>query len=142
MKQIEPETFWKNYEEALGEKVLAYALGQYLTGWAEYEMPLWGLLIATDGGFRFHHFPHEGWIQALSRMSTGGDAPTEKTIFIPRDRLISVELRREKSLLKRIFVAGQPRFILRYRDSGGAEAELVAEADSKASIIVEKLQSR
>ena len=141
MKQIDPEIFWKQYENSLGEKVLAYTLWQYLTGWAEYEMPLWGLLIATDGGFRFHHFPHEGWIQALSRMSTGGEAPPEKTIFIPRDRILQAELRREKSLLKRIFVAGQPRFVLRYRDSGGVEAEFVAEADSKASIIVEKLQS-
>jgi hypothetical protein len=138
---IDPDAFWKQYEAALGEKVLAYSLGQYLTGWAGYGQPLWGLLIATDGGFRFHHFPHESWIQALSRMSTGGDGPTEKTIFIPRDRILQVELRRETSLLKRIFVAGQPRFILRYRDNSGAETEFVAEADPKASLIVEKLQS-
>jgi hypothetical protein len=140
-KNTSPEIFWKQYEAALGEKVLAYTLGQYLSGWAEYDPPLWGLLIATDGGFRFHHFPHEGWIQVLSRVSTGGDAPTEKTIFIPRDRILQAELRREKSLLKRIFVAGQPRFILRYRDNSGAEVEFVAEADSKASLIVEKLQN-
>jgi hypothetical protein len=141
MKQMDPDVFWKQYEAALGEKVLAYTLGQYLSGWAGIDRPLWGLLIATDGGFRFHHFPHEGWIQALSRLSTGGDAPTEKTLFIPRDRILAVELRREKSLLKRIFVASQPRFILRYRDSDGAEAEFAAEADSKASLIVEKLQT-
>ena len=139
-KNTDPEEFWKQYEASLGEKVLAYTLGQYLSGWAEYDPPLWGLLIATDGGFRFHHFPHEDWIQALSRMSTGGNAPTEKTIFIPRDRILWSELRREKSLLKRIFIAGQPRFVLRYRDGAGAEAEFVAESDSKASLIVEKLR--
>ena len=139
-KNTNPEEFWKEYEAALGEKVLAYTLGQYLAGWAEYDPPLWGLLIATDGGFRFHHFPHEGWIQALSRLSTGGDAPTEKTIFIPRDRILSAELRREKSLLKRIFIATQPRLVLSYLDSADAEAEFIAEADSKAALIVEKLQ--
>jgi hypothetical protein len=140
-KNTDPEEFWKHYEAALGEKVLSFSLGQYLYGWAEYDLPLWGLLIATSGGFRFHHFPHEGWIQALSRIGAGGDAPTEKTIFIPRDRILRVELRREKSLLKRIFMASQPRFILRYRDNEGAEAVFVAEADSKASLIVEKLQN-
>jgi hypothetical protein len=141
MKQVDPEAFWKQYEAALGEKVLAYTLGQYLSGWAGIDRPLWGLLIATDGGFRFHHFPHEGWIQALSRVTTGGDAPKEKTIFIPRDRILGAELRRETSLLKRIFLPRQPRFILRYRDSDGAEAEFIAETDSKASIIVENLQN-
>ncbi|GHT89887.1 hypothetical protein FACS1894137_19220 [Spirochaetia bacterium] len=140
-KSKDPEEFWREYETALGEKVLAYTLGQYLSGWAEYDPPLWGLLIATDAGFRFHHFPHEGWIQVLSRVSTGGDAPTEKTIFIPHDRIHSVELRREKSLLKRIFIANQPRFVLRYRDGSGIEAEFVAETDSKAALIVEGLQN-
>ncbi|GHV81335.1 hypothetical protein AGMMS49944_31260 [Spirochaetia bacterium] len=139
-KNTDPETFWKQYEASLGEKVLAYTLGQYLAGWEEYAHPLWGLLIATDGGFRFHHFPHEGWIQALSRISTGGEGPKEKIIFIPRDRILAVELRREQSLLKRIFVNGQPRFVLRYRDNAGAEVELIAETDSKASLVVEKLQ--
>ncbi|GHV74846.1 hypothetical protein AGMMS49940_21480 [Spirochaetia bacterium] len=140
-KNTDPETFWKQYEASLGEKVLAYTLGQYLAGWEEYAYPLWGLLIATDRGFRFHHFPHEGWIQALSRISTGGEGPTEKIIFIPRDRILAVELRREQSLLKRIFVNGQPRFVLRYRDNAGAEAELIAETDLKAALVVEKLQT-
>jgi hypothetical protein len=140
-KNTDPEEFWKQYEAALGEKVLAYTLGQYLSGWAEYALPLWGLLIATDAGFRFHHFPHEGWIQVLSRMTGGGDAPKEKTIFIPRDRILAAELRKEKSLLKKIFLPGQPRLVLRYRDSSGVEAEFIAEADSKASLIIEKLQN-
>jgi hypothetical protein len=139
-KNTDPADFWEKYEATLGEKVLSYALGQYLSGWAEYDPPLWGLLIATDAGFRFHHFPHEGWIQVLSRVSTGGEAPTEKTIFIPRSRIIQAELRREKSLLKRIFFASQPRFSIRYRDNEGAEQEFVAEADSKAAAILEKLQ--
>ncbi|MDR0597755.1 MAG: hypothetical protein LBG14_04545 [Treponema sp.] len=137
----DPREFWKQYEADLGEKVLAFSLGQYLSGWAEYDPPLWGLLIATDRGFRFHHFPHEGWLQSLSRISAGGKPPVEKTMFIPRERILLAELRREKSLLKRIFLASRPRFMIRYRDDDGAEEEFVAEADSTASVIIGKLQA-
>ncbi|MDR3123784.1 MAG: hypothetical protein LBU16_08415 [Treponema sp.] len=139
-KNTDPREFWREYEAALGENVLAFSLGQYLSGWAEYDPPLWGLLIATDRGFRFHHFPHEGWIQALARLSTGGEAPTEKTIFIPRERILRAELRRETSLLKRILLASRPRFVVRYRDEDGAEEEFVAEADSAAEAVLENLR--
>jgi hypothetical protein len=118
---------------------LSFSLGQYLSGWAEYDPPLWGLLIATDRGFRFHHFPHEGWLQALSRLSSGGKAPAEKTIFISRERIIHAELRRERSPLKRILFASRPRLVIRYRDDNGAEEEFIAEADSKAAAVIENL---
>jgi hypothetical protein len=138
-KKADPEEFWKSYEAALGEKVLAFSLGQYLAGWAEHDPPLWGLLIATDRGFRFHHFPQEGWLQALSRLSGGGKAPVEKTIFIPRERILRAELRRERSLLKRILLAPRPRLVVRYRDEDGGEEEFIAEADSAAAAVAEKL---
>jgi hypothetical protein len=141
MKGRDPQEFWKEYEAALGEKALAFSLGQYLSGWAAYDPPLWGLLIATDRGFRFHHFPHEGWLQTLARLSAGGKPPAEKTIFIPRERIVLAELRREKSLLKRIFLPSRPRFVIRYRDDGGAEEEFVAEADSTAAALIEHLRS-
>jgi hypothetical protein len=139
-KNMDPDDFWKQYEANVGEKVLSYTLGQYLSGWPEYTAPLWGLLIATSGGFRFHHFPHESWIMAISRLSSGSEAPKEKTIFIPRDRILQADLYIEKSLLKKIFLASSPRLVLRYVDNAGAEAEFVAETDSKASLIVENLQ--
>ncbi|MFP3043360.1 hypothetical protein LQZ19_16220 [Treponema primitia] len=140
-KTTDPDEFWKKYETALGETVHSYAMGQYLSGWPEYDYPLWGLLIATSGGFRFHHFPHEGWLQILSRASSGGDPPKEKTIFIPQDRILRAELRIEKSLLKRFIFARGPLFVLRYTDSTDTEAEFVAEADRKASEVVEKLNN-
>ncbi|MDR3160628.1 MAG: hypothetical protein LBU28_03335 [Spirochaetaceae bacterium] len=136
-KETDPARFWKEYEEKCGEQVLAYTLGQYLSGWDDFNLSrresLWGLLIATSGGFRFHHFPHEGWIQALSRVSSGGEAPKEQTLFIPKDQLTSVELRMEKSLLKKLFFPSSPRLVIRYGDAGG---ELVMETDQKAREIV------
>jgi hypothetical protein len=140
-KSADPQEFWKEYEARLGEKVLSFSLGQYLSGWAEHDPPLWGLLIATDRGFRFHHFPHEGWLQTLSRLSSGGKAPVEKTIFIPRERILRAELRRERSLLKRIFLASRPRFVIRYKAGDGAEEEFVAEADSSAAAMLANLRT-
>jgi hypothetical protein len=139
-KQANPSEFWKNYETQLGEKVLSFALGQYISGWEEFAPPLWGLLIATDGGFRFHHFPHEGWLQLITRATSGSAAPKEKALFIPRDRILSAELYIEKSILKKIFAAASPRLIIRYLDAKGGEGEFVAETEKKAEEIIQQLR--
>jgi hypothetical protein len=136
----DPAVFWREYEEKCGEKILAFALGQYISGWAEYDFSFWGLLIATEGGFRVHHFPHESWIQALSRAATGGDLPKEKTIFIPKDRILSAELKMEKSLIKRILFSPSPQLHIRYRIDG-MEAVLKAVTEKRAAVIVEALRS-
>ena len=145
---MDPADFWRGYEEKCGEKVLAYALGQYISGWEEYETPFWGLVIATGGGFRFHHFPHESWIQVLSRTTMGGEAPKEKTIFIPRTRIISVDFQVETRWWKRLLVPGQPRLFVRYRRTDGTDgssedagAELVVETEKKAERIAEELRN-
>jgi hypothetical protein len=139
-----PEQFWREYEASTGEKVLFYTLGKYLSGCDEFNGGpidgLWGLLIATVGGFRFHHFPHEGWIQALSRIATGGDAPSEKTIFIPAARIISADVHIEKKLWKRILMPSQPLLKLRYRDQNNEEKELLAETDRAAPALAEALR--
>jgi hypothetical protein len=136
----DPAVFWQEYEEKCGEKVLSFALGQYISGWAEYDEPFWGLLIATGGGFRIHHFPHESWIQALSRTATGGNLPKEKTIFIPKEAIISADLKIEKALWKRLLFAPSPQLLIRYQ-CGGEEAELAALTEKRAAAIVESLHS-
>jgi hypothetical protein len=138
-KDTDPAEFWRDYEKQCGEKVLAFTLGQYISGWGDYDLPLWGLVIATDGGFRFHHFPHEGWIQAISRVTTGGKGPQEKTIFIPKSWFVSVELRIEKVWWKKIFSPHPPRLSIRYRSPEGVEAELLVETDRKAETLLPHL---
>jgi hypothetical protein len=139
-----PEQFWREYEASTGEKVLSYTLGKYISGYGEFDGTaiggLWGLLIATAGGFRFHHFPHEGWIQALSRIATGGDAPSEKTIFIPAVRIVSADIHIEKRLWKRIFMPSQPLLRLCYRDQNNEKKELLAETDRGALALAEALR--
>jgi hypothetical protein len=102
---------------------------------------MWGLVIATDGGFRFHHFPNEGWIDAMSRAANGKDAPKEQTIFIPKDRLLSVEFHYEKSWWKRLFFNRQPMLNICYRNVDGAETELLAEVTKEAVSVAAALNS-
>jgi hypothetical protein len=134
-KKTTVEDFWRGYEEKTGEKVLAFSLGQYLSGWAGENGPLWGLLIATDRGFRFHHFPQENWFQAITRTSAGAEAPREKAFFIPRERILALEFRREKSFFKRIFLPRFPLLHIRYLDQADREALFTAAGDDKAGAV-------
>jgi hypothetical protein len=138
--ETDPDHFWKEYEEKIQEKVLAKSLGRYISGWNEYQEPLWGLLIATTGGFRFHHFPHEGWLVALTRITTGGDAPKEKTIFIPKEKITSVDLRIEKRWWKKILTPSMPVLQLRYTGLDGGDAMLIVETETKAKDVFSALE--
>jgi len=139
----DPAVFWASYEKEHGEKVLAHSLGRYSSGWMDWEYTLWGLLIATDAGFRFHHFPHEGWIQMLSRASSGsGEPPTEKTIFLPSSEIKSIELKSEKSLWKRILFARPPILVIEYSLNGAASGRMLFETDSSAAAVVAAIEPR
>ena len=142
-KETNPDDFWREYEEKTGEKVLARSLGQYISGWEEFDEKnwndIWGLAITTSGGFRFHHFPHMGWLEALSRLSSGGDMPKEKTLFLPKARIISAELRQETKWWKKIFFPSPPRLIIHYRNGVGEERELLLQTEHKSESLVECL---
>ena len=139
-KRKSPEDFWREYEENTGETITARSLGQYISGWDEFANtdPLWGLIIATSGGFRFHHFPQSNWLTALARLGSD-EAPKEKTIFIPSEKIISAVLQKETKWYKKIFSPGVPRLIIRYRDGAGAEKELLLLAEYKADGVAEAL---
>jgi len=122
-----PEEFWQEYEETTGETVLTRGMGQYVSGWQEFDgnrrKPLWGLVIATTGGFRFHHFPQTGGL--LGNLGTSGIVPKEKTIFIPSERIVSAVLHRETKWYKKLLSPDSPFLRIRYLDeSSGEEKEL------------------
>ena len=111
------DTFWQEYEENTGEKVIKRGLGKYISGWDEFDEKklggIWGLIIETSGGFRFHHFPQNSWIDVLTRFADSGQ-PKEKTIFLPQEIIISSQLIKETKWWKRIFLNTAPLLVIKY----------------------------
>ena len=122
------DEFWREYEEKTGEKVLAHGLGRYVSGWEEFDSgrlsSIWGLIIATSGGFRFHHFPQRSWLSSLVG-GAGLEEPKEKTIFIPREKIISTRLVVETKWWKKLFVSSPPQLVIDYHDGDNARRLLV-----------------
>ena len=122
------DDFWREYEEKTGEKVLAHGLGRYVSGWEEFDSSrwtsIWGLIIATSGGFRFHHFPQRSWVDSL--IGGGGrEEPKEKTIFIPKEKIISARLVVETRWWKKLFAPGPPQLFIDYHDGDNTRCLLV-----------------
>ena len=136
-KTQNPDDFWREYEEKTGEKVLARSLGQFISGWKEFEgtTGLWGLIIATTGGFRFHHFPQQSWLTAFSQR----EPPKEKTIFIPKEKIIRAQLIVETKWWKKIFGSPSPRLLIHYHDETDGEKQLWLEANQIQGDFVESL---
>jgi hypothetical protein len=141
-KDKSAEEFWQEYEEKIGEKVLARSLGRYLSGWQEFDergsSNLWGLVMATSGGFRFHHFPQTSWFTALTQFS-GAERPKEKTMFIPKERIRSAQIWKENCWWKKILSPSTPRLIIRYQLDDGEERELILETDTKSDELAKLL---
>jgi len=138
----DPDDFWREYEEKTGEKIIARGLGQYVSGWDEFDgsgkNPIWGLIIATSGGFRFHHFPQTNWMSALA--GSGGDSEKEKTIFIPREKIITAHLSKETKWYMKLLSSGVPRLLIRYLNETGTEKNLLFHAEYKSEGIAEALK--
>ena len=130
--------FWAEFEAATGETLLARSMGKYLGGWDEYSEPLWGLVIATSGGFRFHHFPKEATIFGIAKVPTSRKAPKEKTFFIPTETMLSVEFVQEKLWWKKLFTSASPLLVIRY-DSNGTEKKVSMEVDHNAIAVMDAL---
>lgn len=120
--------FWREYEEKTGEKVLARSLGKYLSGWDEFDEKkwggIWGLIITTSGGFRFHHFPQNSWIDALTKFAEK-EQVKEKTIFIPKEKIVSTDVIKETKWWKRVFSNLPPRLVVRFLDDAPPGSDAV-----------------
>ena len=139
-----PDTFWRNYEEETGEKVLARSLGQYVSGWEEFDSQgwkgIWGLIIASSGGFRFHHFPQAAWFESFITF-TGPKAPKEKKLFIPKEKIISAQLIEESKWWKKILKSSSPQLIIHYRETEENERQLLLLSDFQPRELVAELSN-
>ncbi|MDR0323981.1 MAG: hypothetical protein LBI12_06020 [Treponema sp.] len=133
-EQKSSDDFWREYEEKTGEEILKRGLGKYVSGWDEFDKKklsgIWGLVITTSGGFRFHHFPQNHWLDSLTRFGSKGPAK-EKTIFIPNEKIISNEVIKEKKWWRKIFISSIPHLVIRYIDEAGNEKQILFEAEYK-----------
>ena len=138
----DPDDFWREYEEKIGEKVLARSLGQYMSGWEEFDSKkwteIWGLIMATSGGFRFHHFAQSNWFDALGRSPNR--EPKEKTIFIPREKIISAAFKKETIWWKKLF-NNAAHLTVKYRGETEIEREILLKTDLQHGDIAEKLEA-
>ncbi|MCL2763974.1 MAG: hypothetical protein FWD40_01680 [Treponema sp.] len=121
------DDFWQEYEEKTGEKILTRGLGKYVSGWDNFDKNkwsgIWGLVITSSGGFRFHHFPQNSWIDAFTSFIKS-PAPKEKTIFIPREKITSSEYIKETKWWKKLFNYLPPQLVIKYTDDAGSEKRL------------------
>ncbi|MCL2211115.1 MAG: hypothetical protein FWB95_04265 [Treponema sp.] len=127
-----PDTFWQEFEEKTGEKVITRGLGKYISGWNDFDEKgwggLWGLIITTSGGFRFHHFPQKTIFDSFTGfMKT--ESVKEKTIFIPQEKIISSETAKEKKFWTKFFSSLPPRLVIYYKDDSGEEKKLIFESE-------------
>jgi hypothetical protein len=121
----------REYAERFNEDILVLTMGRYTGGWQEFAPPLWGLVIVTDKGFRFHHFPHQSWLDAAVRATGRGAEPREKLIFIPKDRLVHFAFFEEKSWWRKLLIYTPPVLAVTFRDSQGVEADLRVEIEGR-----------
>ena len=139
-----PDNFWREYEEKIGEKVLARGLGRYISGWEEFDSNgwnnIWGLIIICEGGFRFHHFPQKNWLESLMNRGDSGESK-EKILILPKEKIIKAELHEESRWWKKIFVSKPPMLTIDYRDENGNEKKMFLETDFGLKELAEKLDS-
>ncbi len=96
---------------------------------------LWGLIINTSGGFRFHHFPQNNIYDLLTQFAANArESSKEKTIFIPQEKIISQKMIKEEKWWKWLFSHSVPQLVIDYRDespdeSGGKDKKLIIEAE-------------
>ncbi len=132
-----PDEFWREYEEKTGEKVLTRGLGKYVSGWDEFDKRkwngLWGLVINTTGGFRFHHFPQNNIFDALIHLAANEREPLkEKTLFLPKEKIISQTFIKEEKWWKRLFSRSAPQLVISYiEETSDISVEITGEKEKK-----------
>ena len=136
-----PDEFWREFEVKTGEKVLCRNLGKYVSGWEEFDKNKWtglfGLVVATTGGLHFIYHPQSNWLSAaFSKKGPQG----EKSIFIPKEKIFSVDYKCEKTWWKKLLGSVPQQLFIRFRDETDSEQTLLIESDYPLDEIVSLLK--
>lgn len=137
------EKFWAETEEKLGERVLVYSLGQYIGGYGDVHPGTWGLFFVSETALHFQTFHSENWFGALLRgRRKAKPAESEMEFQLPLSCLKDVEVRRQKSWLRRLFVPESPMVHAPFVLPTGHEGELLFAMDLKIKEFVEGLKTQ
>jgi hypothetical protein len=124
------QDFWARTEEELGETVEVYAMAFCASGCIKGDTGLWGLAFVTNRALYFHHFQKRNWFMSvMTQDSSRGDQ--EVKLEVAKDVILSAEIRREPSLLKRIFAYSPPVLELVYRGRSGESETMRLALDTK-----------
>ena len=106
------DEYWQRMGEELGEPILAYVLGRYVSGF-EQDGPLWGLLYFTSSRLFFRHFGQTNWFSGLLQSGGSSDSRSrEVTLEVPLERFLSLVAPPKPNLLARIFGGNEENFRL------------------------------
>ncbi len=146
MSDTEVERFWHETEARLGERILLYSLGQYLSGYSDVRNGCWGLFFISESALHFQTFPSQNWFSAifrgLARSRANREAETEMAFALPQASISDVRLQNEQSWWRRLVSPQPPIVDVRYIDEDGKEADLRFSMDMKVKDFVNLLSAR
>lgn len=105
------DAYWAKVSEEIGEPVLMYGLGKYLSG-REDPGPLWGILYHSASTFYFRHFAQQSWFSSIlttANTDNPGSARNREILYtIPLSHIRTVESEQEGSWVQRLLSPSSP----------------------------------
>jgi len=137
------EKFWSETEERLGERVLVYSLGQYVSGYGDVRPGTWGLFFVSESSLHFQTFHSENWFSSLLRSRKKSQpSESEMEFHLPLSSLREVEVTRRKSWFRRLFAPEPPMIHAAFELPTGHKGELQFAMDLKIKEFVEGLKAQ
>ena len=129
--------FWQGMEETLGTPILAYTLGQYISG-REVTGPLWGLLYLTGNTLYFHHFAQRNWFASVMQSSRAISGSESFTIEVALGPSVGLEQDNIQQGWRRFF-RGNTADMCRLVDRSGAAEPFVFSVEERNSMLLQEL---
>ncbi|TVR71346.1 MAG: hypothetical protein EA427_04505 [Spirochaetaceae bacterium] len=129
--------FWQGMEETLGTPILAYTLGQYLSG-RDVKGPMWGLLYLTRDTLYFQHFAQRNWFASV--MQSSGAIPGSENFTIEVALGPSLGLEQDNAGGWRRFLRGNAADTCRLVDRSGVADPFVFSIEQRDSSLLRELR--
>ena len=139
------ESFWRDIERRLDERVEVYGLGEQLSGWNLSQTGSWFVVFVTRTAVHFYRPPRSSWVGAL--LGTPAGAHEELEYRIPAERLTTVEVPQRSTRsggiwgrIRQLLKRREQGVLIRYSDAQGGSREVVFRFDTNRTELVGALQ--